>query len=121
MSNKMYQSYEYTTNCGVLFEGLQGYERHFLEVGDFPASELISDRQLVPEVWYLRDDKSRHRYYMDFFHAPSKTCIEVKSTFTYSKDKYKVELTKKACEDLGLSYRLYVFDDKGKKRVYVEL
>ena len=109
-----YKSYDHTASDGTVLVGLQGYERFFVNLNIHPGVDLINSKSKVPEVWYTGIDNKQHRYYMDFYHAPSNTCYEIKSTWTYKLNRDKIRLTKKACEEIGMKFVLYVFDSVGR-------
>ena len=109
-----YKSYDHTASDGTVLVGLQGYERFFVNLNIHPGVDLINSKSKVPEVWYTGIDNKQHRYYMDFYHAPSNTCYEIKSTWTYKLNRDKLRLTKKACEEIGMKFVLYVFDSVGR-------
>ena len=108
-----YNSYDYTSKNGIVFVCIQGYEKYFIELGFLPDHELIHKRSQVPKIEYIFNGKKR-RYYVDFYHHPTNTCIEVKSPWTMTRDVPKIIAKLDACLKLGFHYLIFVFNENGK-------
>lgn len=71
-------------------ENVQGYEPLALNIllkrDNFDESDIFVDRTEVPEVWYDLNDQ-RKRYYTDIYIKSQNRCIEVKSDYTFEKEK----------------------------------
>jgi len=97
---------------------VQGYEPFALDilVSDIQEEHIITSKKEVPEIWYYMGD-TKKRYYVDIFIRSENKCIEVKSTWTYQKDKNKVELVKKAVEESGYKYECWIFNYKKQRYI----
>jgi hypothetical protein len=67
----------------------------------------------VPELWYFKDDKSKHRHFVDIFVQLQNRCIEIKSTYTYKINKDDVLAKQRDAKKDGYLYEIWVFDQKG--------
>ena len=104
----------YTFPCGNIVQ-VQGYEPFLLDIlvkDGYTFSDIIVDRSLVPEIWYININNKKCRYFCDVFIPKTNTIYEVKSTWTYDKDTENIMLKKQACIDKGYNFELYVFDAK---------
>lgn len=90
----------------------QGYENKVLDVlvTFLHENDIITQRSLVPEVWYSMDDGQYHRYFVDIYIPSLNILVEVKSTWTLEKAGNKINYKRKACEYLGYKFMLFVFD-----------
>ena len=113
-SKSAYKQKEYVYPCGTIIM-VQGYEpfalRDLVEQGR-TCQDLITKRTEVPEIWYKKGEKNA-RYYCDIFDKIENRIIEVKSTWTYEKDKEDLVLKEKACIDAGYKYELWIYNAKG--------
>ena len=113
-SKNSYKLKSFIFPCGNIVV-VQGYEHFLLEIlikEGYTYDDIITNRSLVPVIWYAKNDK-KHRYYCDVF-IPNTNCIyEVKSTWTYEKDIEVIPLKKQACIDNGYNFKLYIFNYKG--------
>ena len=50
-------------------------------------NQIIIGVKNVPEIWYIDENNIEHRYYVDIFIPSQNKCIEVKSLYTYNKNK----------------------------------
>ncbi len=66
--------------------------------------ETIQKAHTIP---YIFEGKTR-KYYPDFYHAKSNTIIEIKSTYTYNKNKEVNNAKEKACKEAGYNYLLVI-------------
>ena len=79
---------------------LQGYEPQayikLLEV--YSENEILNSVVDMPKLWYIGIDGEKHKYYPDFYIPKDNLIIEVKSTYTYSDEKwYETNLLKRDC------------------------
>lgn len=98
---------------------IQGYE-HFgidelLNIEKINEDDIITKRTEVPKIWYLDIKNKKHRHYVDIFIPSQNRCVEIKSVWTYQRNKDKVTRKKKAAIDLGYLYDIWVFNPKGEK------
>jgi hypothetical protein len=109
-----YNLKSFTFSCGNIVQ-VQGYEPFLLDIlvkDGYTFSDIIVDRSLVPEIWYININNKKCRYFCDVFIPKTNTIYEVKSTWTYDKDTENIMLKKQACIDKGYNFELYVFDAK---------
>ena len=113
-SRNAYKVKSFTFPCGtdVKCQGFEPFALQKLVDGGYTHDEIITKRNETPEIWYDKDDKA-HRYFCDLFIPSIGTIIEVKSTWTYEKDKEDLPLKGQACKDAGYAFELWVFDSKG--------
>jgi len=75
-------------------------------------SDIITGCQNVPVIWYNDKLGKKHRHYVDIFIPSQNRCIEVKSTWTYTKQIDIVLLKQKAAKELGYKYEIWVYNNK---------
>jgi len=96
----------------------QGYENfafdELLFVEKIKEDHVVTDRKLVPEIWYNDEDNKKHRHFVDIYIPSQNRCIEVKSTWTNQKKNYVLE-KKIAAEKLGYKYDVWIYDKTGEK------
>jgi hypothetical protein len=111
-----YKVKEYTYPSGKVIK-CQGYEPFALDIlirdHKITEEDIITSKKEVPEIWYKDEKDKIHRYYVDIFIKSLNKFIEVKSTWTYMKDREKLEFTKNAVKDKGFLYECWVIDYKG--------
>ncbi len=116
VSKKSYKVKEYKFQSGKVIK-CQGYEPYALTIlideYGIKEEDLVTSRTEVPEIWYKNNNKE-HRYYVDIFIKSLNKFIEVKSMWTYRKNKEKIELTKNAVKVSGYLYECWIIDSKGK-------
>ena len=67
-----------------------------------------------PEIWYIKEsDNKKSRHYVDIFIPSQNFCIEVKSTWTFSRKNEDILAKQKAGKELGYKYEIWIFDSKG--------
>jgi hypothetical protein len=93
---------------------VQGYEPFALDslVKSYTEVDIITNRQEVPHIWYIIDNK-KHRHYVDIYVKSINKCIEVKSTWTIKHEESHIFEKQQAAKDMGLEYEIWVFDKKG--------
>ena len=68
---------------------IQGYENFALDEliinEKIDESDIITGCKNVPVIWYNDETGKKHRHYVDIFIPSQNRCIEVKSTWTYTK------------------------------------
>jgi hypothetical protein len=93
---------------------VQGYEPFALDilVNDYQEHDIITSRKEVPALWWHDAANKRHRHYVDIYISSTNTCIEVKSTWTFKKDKDAVLMKQQAAKDAGFKYEIWIFNEK---------
>lgn len=98
---------------------IQGYENFALDEliinKKIDESDIITGVKNVPEIWYNDATGKKHRHYVDIFIPSQNKCIEVKSEWTYKEQFGSVMLKTNAAKDLGYSYEIWIYDNKGLK------
>lgn len=115
-SKNSYLSKEYTFPSGNKIN-VQGYECFALDKlikeEKINEADILTSRIDVPEIWYCDELNHRHRHFVDIYVKSQKRCIEVKSEWTFNKNKEKVLLKQKSAKDLGYKYDIWIFNNKG--------
>jgi len=98
---------------------IQGYEHYALDElckkENSNENDIITGCKNVPTIWYNDNDNKKHRHFVDIFIPSKNKCIEVKSTWTFKKQKEIVFLKQIAAKELGFLYEIWVYDNKGNK------
>ena len=98
---------------------IQGYE-HFalnelLHKENINEEHIITGCKNVPTIWYNDENGKKHRHFVDVYIPLQNRCIEVKSTWTFEKQKNIIFLKQNAAKQLGYLYEIWVYDNKGNK------
>jgi hypothetical protein len=111
-----YNLKEYTLPSGNIIK-IQGYEHFALDelLKNINENDIITGCKNVPTIWYNDETGKKHRHFVDIFIPSQNKCIEVKSTWTFKKQKEIVLLKKIAAKELGYLYEIWVYDNKGNK------
>ena len=104
----------YTLPSGTVIK-VQGYEPRALDILLTMTTEdnIVTKRSLLPNIWYENSDHTKHRYFIDIMLVNENKLIEVKSTYTYSKDLNNNLRKKEACLALGYLFEFWVFSKHG--------
>ena len=107
---------EYTLPSGNIIK-IQGYEHFALNelLKNINENDIITGCKNVPTIWYNDESGKKHRHFVDIFIPSQNKCIEVKSTWTFKKQKEIVLLKKLTGKELGYLYEIWVYDNKGNK------
>ena len=109
---------DYNLPSGKIIK-IQGYEHFALD--ELTQKENINEEDIVtgtinvPTIWYNDLNNKKHRHYVDIFISSKNKCIEVKSTWTFTKQKDIIFLKQSAAKELGYLYEIWVYDNKGNK------
>jgi len=109
MFKSVFRKKEYIWKTGEI-SILQGYEPIVLlelEENGYKFDSIITDAELMPEIWYSFEGKER-RYYPDFYIPNENLIIEVKSEYTLQADFDKNQKKFEAVKSLGFDFRLEV-------------
>lgn len=117
-SKNAYKLKEFVFPCGniLMCQGYEPFLLKYLVENNYGYNDIVTKRNLVPEIWYLKDDK-KHRYFCDVYIKKINTIFEVKSTWTYKKDIEDIPLKKQACIDAGYLFELFVYYENGKREL----
>jgi len=117
MLQSSYNKKNYTLPSGKKIT-YQGYENFALDellfVEKINEDDIITDRKLVPEIWYNDTNNKKHRHYVDIYIKSQNRCVEVKSTWTIQKKNNVLE-KKDAAISLGYKYDIWIYDKKKNK------
>jgi len=84
---------------------VQGYEpfclRDLIEK-KIDEEDIVTDIKQVPEVWWIDEEEKKHRYYTDIYIKSKNKCIEVKSDYTFEKEKEEVLCKQQAVKNIGM-------------------
>ena len=107
---------EYILPSGNIIK-IQGYENFALDelLKNINENDIVTCCKNVPTIWYNDESGKKHRHFVDIFIPSQNKCIEVKSTWTFKKQKEIVLLKKMAAKELGYLYEIWVYDNKGNK------
>jgi hypothetical protein len=91
---------------------LQGYEpiAYKILLKSFNEEDIISDKKIVPELWWKDNKNKNHRHFVDFYIKSTNTCVEIKSTYTFNIVKEKVLLKQQFSKLQGYNYEIWIFD-----------
>ena len=98
----------------------QGYENIALDEliinEKIIESDIITGAKNVPNIFYNDENGIKRIHFVDIFIPSQNKCIEVKSTWTFTKS--TVLLKQKAAKELGYKYEIWVYDKKRNKTCY---
>jgi hypothetical protein len=98
---------------------IQGYEHYaldeLLQKENIVENEIITGSKNVPTIWYNDISGKKHRHFVDIYIPSKNKCIEIKSTWTFKKQKEIVFLKQMAAKELGFLYEIWIYDNKGNK------
>lgn len=99
---------------------IQGYEHYaldeLLKKENIEENDIIIGSKNVPEIWFFNTEKNKKcRHFVDIFIPSQNKCIEVKSTWTFHKNKNIVLLKQNAAKELGYLYEIWIYNNKGNK------
>lgn len=120
IENNVKSSYyfkEYKMPSGNVIK-IQGYEHYALDElikNNIDEIDIITGAKNVPEIWYLDGGEKKRRHFVDIFIPSQNKCIEVKSTWTFKKQKDIVFLKQNKAKEIGYLYEIWVYDNKGNK------
>lgn len=117
-SKNAYKLKEYIFPSGNVIK-IQGYENYaldfLLKYQDILENDIITGCKNVPTIWYYDSNNKKHKHFVDIYIQSLNKCIEVKSTWTFKKNKHIVTLKQKAAKELGYNYEIWVFDEKANR------
>ena len=118
MNKNSYYLKEYILPSGKIIK-IQGYEYfaldELLKKENINEEYIITGCKNVPTIWYNDENDKKHRHFVDVYIPLQNRCIEVKSTWTFEKQKEIVFLKQTAAKQLGYLYEIWVYDNKGNK------
>lgn len=90
---------------------VQGYENKALDylLQEYQENDIIvGEPEKIPVIDYVDADGKARRYFPDIYIPKDNLLVEVKSTYTYEKDKQRNLKKKAACEELGYKFKFYI-------------
>lgn len=115
-SKKAYLLKKYIFPSGKIIN-IQGYENYGLDMlinkEKINEDDIITKRTKVPKLCYSYNN-TQHRHFVDIYIKSQRRCVEIKSTWTFQKNKDKVFLKQKSAIDSGYKYDIWVFSKDGK-------
>jgi hypothetical protein len=116
--NSCFKSKEYKFPSGKIVK-VQGYEPLGLDYlilkEKINEDDIFTNRTDIPKVYYKGTDGKQHVYFVDIFIKSQNRCIEIKSEYTFNKDKENVFLKQQALKDEGYECEIWVYNDKFEK------
>ena len=116
--SKLYSTKDYILPSEKIVK-VQGYEQRALDLlfnQEYKENDLLIDSKdienKIGQIWYIKETGKRGRYYPDIYVISENKIIEVKSTWTFKKDKNKNMSKKQACINNGLNFEFMVFNKK---------
>lgn len=95
---------------------VQGYEPFAIDIllneMNYTENQLITNCVEMPEIWYVDENNTKHRYYPDIFIPHENKLIEVKSSYTITRNKKKNSLKRKASANLKFNHEFWVIENK---------
>jgi len=94
-------------------ERVQGSEHFAIEklLENYLEEDIVVNRKLIPDIWYFFGG-SKRRYYPDIYILSENKIIEVKSTWTFTKDLEKNQAKKQECISQGFKFEFWVHNGK---------
>jgi hypothetical protein len=118
MNKNSYYLKEYALPSGNKIK-IQGFEHFALDElfqkENMNENDIITGCKNVPTIWYNDDSGKKHRHFVDIYIPSQNKCIEIKSTWTFEKQKEVVFLKLNAAKELGYLYEIWVYDGKGNR------
>jgi hypothetical protein len=118
--NSSFTKKEYVYPSGRI-DKIQGYEHFALDEliinEKIDESDIITGCKNVPKILYNDKFGKTHRHYVDIFIPSQNKCIEVKSSWTYNLQIDCVLLKQNAAKELGYNYEIWIYDNKGNKKL----
>lgn len=114
-AKKSYYRKDYIFPSGDIRK-IQGYENYALDKllnDSIIEDDIITGAKNVPKIWYMDSKNKRRRHFVDIFIPSLNKCIEVKSTWTFKKQKDIVFLKQNAAKELGFLYEIWIYDKEG--------
>jgi hypothetical protein len=111
---KLYTKKEYILPSGNVIY-LQGYEPFYMDIllKSYDEKEILSDAVDMPEFfYYLNCSNKPHVYYPDFYIPKDNLIIEIKSTWTLSRDIIKNMQKFKTIKYSNFNFKLIIFNKK---------
>lgn len=113
-SKNAYALKDFIFPCGsvVKVQGCEPLALQKLVDEGYTFEDIILSRKNTPPIWYTKETGTIHRYFCDIFIPKENRIIEVKSTWTYEKDKDDLVLKQQACKDAGYNFDLWIYDKR---------
>lgn len=94
---------------------VQGYENRALDelLVNYIEDDILTDRGDIPIIQWNDNEKIR-RYFPDILIKSEHKFIEVKSTWTYEKQKDEVIKKAESCNKYGYDIEIWIYDKKNK-------
>ena len=99
-------------------ESVQGYEPQVLDIliQSYGENDIVTSNRVIEslcgEIKYTLEGKT-HKYYTDIYIKSSHTFIEVKSSWTFERDKEENLKKREACINAGINFEFWIMDKKG--------
>jgi hypothetical protein len=113
LTRRLFNKKEFKMPSGCI-RIVQGYEPFAISIllKSYKEEDILTGSLNVPEIWYMFENKCK-RHYVDIYIKSINKCIEVKSTYTYERDKLKNIAKQLYAKKSGMSYEFWILDKKG--------
>jgi hypothetical protein len=109
-----YRNKEFVFPSGkiVLVQGYEPLALTYLLAHNYHEDDLLTETSDMPDINYIYNNKI-HRYFSDIYIKQENLIIEVKSTYTFDKDKIKNLAKQQASLLAGYKYKFMIFNGRG--------
>jgi len=113
------KKYIYPSGNQIMIQGYENFALDDLLKNNISENEIVTDKKLVPTIWYNDKNSNKRRHYVDIFIPTLNKCIEVKSSWTYKINKETVIAKKNSALNMGFLYEIWVYDSKGIREIII--
>lgn len=113
LSKYSFKTYVMPSGKELFYQGYENFAFDKLLNDKIDESDIINKRTEVPNIWYVDENNEKRRHYVDIYIPSKNMCIEVKSMWTLQKKEGNVLLKQNAAKQLGYSYEIWIFNNKG--------
>ena len=110
-----YKDYIYPSGKVIKIQGYEHLALNELIQYGLTDEDIITERTLVPEIWYTDTKDKKHRYYVDIYIPSQNLTIEVKSTWTFQVKHDIIMMKYHAMKNAGYQCEIWVYNEKGVK------
>ena len=108
-----YKIYTFPSGNETLYQGYEHFCLDYLIYEEkLEEKEIFNNVTDMPEIWYILEGQKR-KYYPDIFIPHQNRIIEVKSKYTFEKEKEKNLLKSLACKELGYKFEFRIYKNNG--------
>ena len=105
-----YKTYKYPNGDTIKIQGYEPIAIDILLNIGYKQEDIVTSKQIIPEIWYKDTENKKHRYYCDIYIPSENRIIEVKSTWTYNKELHSNILKAETCKAEGYNFEFWIID-----------